>query len=229
MFQGFTQETIGFLLSIRFNNNKEFFEENRALYEHSVKKPLRDLAEDLAPCMIAIDPQIDTRPARVCSRIRRDTRFTRDKSPYRDYIWLSWRYAGEARAESFGMYWDASPEGMSWGCGTYGEDKPLMDALRERMRTRPGELIEIINAPGFRECFEFYGPEFKRFVVPEDVPEQLRFLYRKKGFYVQCVEREEDYPLLFTPQLPERIAREFVTLAPLYHYMRQVRGEIRIG
>ena len=105
MFEGFTQDAISFLLSIRWNNTQSFFEENRALYERSVKQPLRELAEALAPVMLQIDPQIDPRPGRVCSRIRRDTRFTRDKSPYRDYVWLSWRYAGETRSESFGLYW----------------------------------------------------------------------------------------------------------------------------
>jgi uncharacterized protein (DUF2461 family) len=179
--------------------------------------------------MLQIDPQIDPRPGRVCSRIRRDTRFTRDKSPYRDYVWLSWRYAGETRSESFGLYWDASPEGMSWGCGTYGEDKPLMDALRMRMRTRPGELIELLNDPDFRGNFDFYGPDFKRLAVPDDVLAELGFLYRKKGFYVQCVEREADYPLLFTGSLVERLETEFRRLAPFYRYMRQVREEIRRG
>lgn len=229
MFQGFTDETIQFLLSIRFNNTKQFFDENRAMYERSVKQPLRELAEELAPVMTAIDPQIDTRPGRVCSRIRRDTRFTKDKSPYRDYVWLSWRYAGEARSESFGFYWDASPEGMSWGCGTYGDDKPFMDALRERMRTCPSELLEIIGHPDFSGRFVFHGPEFKRLAIPEEVPEALHFLYRKKGFFVQCIEREEDYPLLFTPDLTGKIAREFACLSPLYHYMQQVRAQIRIG
>ena len=229
MFQGFTDETIAFLLSIRMNNTKTFFDENREMYERSVKLPLRALAEDLAPVMSAMDPQIDTRPGRVCSRIRRDTRFSRDKSPYRDYVWLSWRYAGEARSESFGLYWDASPEGMSWGCGSYGEDKPLMDALRERMRTRPGELVDILADPRFKGRFDFYGPELKRIVIPEEVPQELHFLYRKKGFYVQCVELEADYPLLFSPRLIEKLQYEFECLAPFYHYMRSVREEIRIG
>ena len=48
MFQGFTDETIAFLLSIRLNNTKTFFDANREMYERSVKQPLRALAEDLA-------------------------------------------------------------------------------------------------------------------------------------------------------------------------------------
>lgn len=229
MFEGFTDETIPFLFSIRMNNTKTFFEENRAMYERSVKLPLRALAEELAPVMTAIDPQIDTRPMRVCSRIRRDTRFTKDKSPYRDNVWLSWRYADEGRAESFGLYWDACPEDMTWGCGTYGEDKPFMDALRERMRVCPGELLALLHDPDFQAHFAFYGPEFKRFTPPEDVPEALHFLYRKKGFYVQCIGHEADYPLLFTPELVPHLAREFARLAPFYQYMRQVRAQIRMG
>lgn len=228
MFEGFTQESMQFLFSIRFNNSKAFFEENRAVYERSVKQPLRDLAEALAPCMLAIDAQIDTRPGRVCSRIRRDTRFSHDKSPYRDYVWLSWRYAGEARSESFGMFWDASPDAMRWGCGAYGEDKPLMDALRARMRTCPGELLEILHDPSFASGFVINGPEYKRLEIPEDVPEALHMLYRKKGFYVQCIERPEDYPLIFTSELPGRIAQEFARLTPLYNYMRGVRAQIRM-
>jgi uncharacterized protein (DUF2461 family) len=47
LFEGFTQDAISFLLSIRWNNTQSFFEENRALYERSVKQPLRELRKRL--------------------------------------------------------------------------------------------------------------------------------------------------------------------------------------
>lgn len=226
MFKGFSNEAIDFLVAIQFNNNKEFFEANRALYEREVKNVLADLAEELAPFIFEVDPQLDTRPSRVCSRIRRDTRFSRDKSPYRNYMWLSWRYSGEKRAQSFGLFWDASPTGMSWGCGDYDQNKPVMDVLREHMRTKPEELVKIFTAKEFTDNYTLYGPDYVRIEVPPEVPDVLVPLYIKKGFYISCNAKAEDYALLFSPDLVERIKKEFTILTPLYRYMRAARAEI---
>ena len=99
MFSGFTQEAVDFLTDIRFNNNQTFYEANRERYETYVKAPLRALADEMAPVVQLIDPRLDTRPGHTMSRIRRDTRFTKDKSPFRDHVWLGWRYPGESRSE----------------------------------------------------------------------------------------------------------------------------------
>lgn len=228
MFQGFTEEAIEFLFSIRLNNSQAFFEENRAVYERSIKQPLRELAMDLAPTMLGIDPLLDTRPGRVCSRIRRDTRFSKDKSPYRDHMWVSWRYAQQRQGESFSMYWSVAPEGMEWGCGLYDASKPLMDALRARMRTRPSELMDILEKPYIKKNFMLYGPEYKRLEVPADLPEALRALYIKKGFYLVRKDTGEFADLLYSEKLVKQLEKEFTALAPLYNYVQQTRAEIRM-
>ena len=88
MFEGFSQEALDFLNDIRFNNHQQFYEANRTRYEQYVKAPLRELSEELAPAVQLIDPRLDTQPGRTMSRIRRDTRYTKDKSPFRDHVWL---------------------------------------------------------------------------------------------------------------------------------------------
>ena len=80
MFTGFKQEAIDFLQDIRFNNNQTFYENNKERYETYVKAPLRALCDEMAPVVQLIDPKLDTRPGRTMSRIRRDTRYTKDKS-----------------------------------------------------------------------------------------------------------------------------------------------------
>ena len=100
MFEGFSQEALDFLNDIRFNNNQTFYEANKARYERYVKQPMRELSDELAPVVQLIDPKLDTRPGRTMSRIRRDTRYTKDKSPFRDHAWLGWRYPGEGRGVS---------------------------------------------------------------------------------------------------------------------------------
>ena len=94
MFAGFSQAALDFLNDIRFNNNQAFYAANQARYERFVKRPMRELSDELAPVVQLIDPKLDTRPGRTMSRIRRDTRYTKDKSPFRDHAWLGWRYPG---------------------------------------------------------------------------------------------------------------------------------------
>ena len=109
MFTGFTQDALDFLQDIRFNNNQTFYEQNKERYEKHVKAPLRLLSDEMTPVVQLIDARLDTRPGRTMSRIRRDTRFTKDKSPFRDHVWLGWRYPGESRSEGFGIEHNGTP------------------------------------------------------------------------------------------------------------------------
>ena len=87
-FQGFNEDTYKFLIELAFNNNKEFFAANKGRYKQNVQEPLRALAEGLLPLALTIDPCFNTRMTTILSRIYRDTRFTKDKHPYRDHAWL---------------------------------------------------------------------------------------------------------------------------------------------
>lgn len=148
MFEGFSQEALDFLNDIRFNNNQTFYEANKARYERYVKQPMRELSDELAPVVQLIDPKLDTRPGRTMSRIRRDTRYTKDKSPFRDHAWLGWRYPGEGRGEGFHMYWGFGPDWLGWGCGCYYTDKPLMDALRLHIRRESDDVRRCLESAG---------------------------------------------------------------------------------
>ena len=87
MFTGFPEETLRFFLDIRFHNQINYFEEHRQDYIRDVQTPFYAFISELAPRMQRIDPQMEIRPHKCLARIRRDTRFTKDKSPYRDYHW----------------------------------------------------------------------------------------------------------------------------------------------
>jgi len=174
-----------FFLALRLNNNRDFFEQNRGQYERFVQAPLRALAEAMGPTLAQIDPQFDVRPVRVVSRIRRDTRFSHNKDPYRDHMWLSWRYAGEATADAMGFYWDVSPEATHWGFGYYAENKQTMDRVRRRIAAKPREIIGLFARCGVPARFTLQGDAYKRLAVPENLPEELRGLYVKKGFYFE--------------------------------------------
>ena len=221
MFTGFSEDAIHFLTDIRLNNIPAFYEANRQRYEEHVKAPLRALCEEMTPVVQMIDPALDTRPGRTMSRIRRDTRYSRDKSPFRDHVWLGWRYPGESRSEGFGLYWGFGPDWLSWGCGCYAADKPLMDALRLHIRRQPDEVRRALHAAG--AGYAMYGEAYRRIAVPEDVPEDLRGLYVRKGFGLEHNGTQEEWVALYTHAMADILARELAALAPLQQLMRRMR------
>jgi uncharacterized protein (DUF2461 family) len=81
MFKGFTQDTIDFLYRLRENNNKQWMDEHRDEYKEYVFKPFRQLAAEMGPMMLTIDPGLDIRPHRMVSRINRDIRFSKKQKP----------------------------------------------------------------------------------------------------------------------------------------------------
>lgn len=225
MFSGFSQDAIDFLSEIRLNNNQQFYEANRERYEVSVKTPLRALCDEMSAVIGMIDPKLDTRPGRTMSRIRRDTRFTRDKSPFRDHVWLGWRYPGESRSEGFGLYWGFGPDWMGWGCGCYAADKPLMDALRLHILQRPQEVRTALHQPGLDGRFELYGEEYRRISIPEDVPEDLKGLYVRKGFGLEHSGTQADWAALHTHEMADLLAADLLAMAPLQQLMRRMRAQ----
>ncbi|MEG2253262.1 MAG: DUF2461 family protein, partial [Clostridia bacterium] len=94
MFEGFPEETIRFFLDLRFHNDHAFFQAHQQEYEEYVKRPFAAFIEALAPTVLGIAGDMDTRPGKCLARIHRDTRFTKDKSPYRDHMWLLLRRSG---------------------------------------------------------------------------------------------------------------------------------------
>ena len=149
MFTGFPEETLQFFLDIRFHNDKTYFAEHKPRYERDVKAVFHAFIEELAPTMQEIDPLMEIRPYKCLARIHRDTRFSKDKSPFRDHLWLCFRRAAEPREGSVNFFFELGPTTLGWGMGTWGENRPMMDALRRRIAEEwlPSSGYRLADAP----------------------------------------------------------------------------------
>ncbi len=215
MFNGFTDETFQFFAAIRFNNNTTFFHDNHDWYERAVRRPLKDLAADLSETVLFVDENLETRPEKVLSHINRDLRFTNDKSPYRDHMWLSFRRPGTRQSVGVSLYVGIDAQCVSFGFGMYEEDKRLMNGLRRQLVTAPDEFESLI-APVLR-TFTFYGYTYKRMKLPDSLPDKLAPYYPLRSFYVDHEVTEPG--MLRSPLLISVIRKGFRTLAPLYRYV----------
>ena len=215
-FQGLTEDAYRFFWEIAFQNEHSFFEENRKRYEKSVKEPMLALADALGEAALEVDPNFNVRPSSVVSRIRRDTRYTKDKSPYRDHAFLSFKYPGAATGESFVLYAEFERTAYGYGMGMYYPLPQFMADARKRMLAQPQKFLEIVNNPAFAERFHWQGEEFKRPRF-QDAPEAIRPWLNKRSMSF-CFSSPE-LKNTMKPELVEEVQEGFRLLKPLYRFL----------
>ncbi len=215
-FSGLTEDTYRFFWEIAFNNEHSFFEENRKRYEKSVKEPMLALADALGEVALEVDPNFNVRPSSVVSRIRRDTRYTKDKSMYRDHAFLSFKYPGAATGESFVLYAEFERTAYGYGMGMYYPLPQFMADARRRMLARPQRFLEIVNDPAFASRFTWQGEEFKRQRF-SDAPEEIRPWLNKRSLSF-CFS-SKDLKNTMKPELVDEINEGFLLLKPLYRFL----------
>ena len=175
MFQGLNEDTYQFFWEIAFNNEQSFYEANKERYKKNVSEPLKELAIELTPTAQEIDRAFNIRPSTVVSRIRRDTRYSRDKTMFRDHAWLGFRRPGGLLSESLVVYCEFEREGYGYGMGMYGSNPELMREIRPRLLAKPQKFLSLVNDPAFTARFETVGDMFKR---PKITEEELAKLVR---------------------------------------------------
>lgn len=206
------------MLDIRFNNNKTFMADNRDTYIKVMRTPYYDLIEALTPTMLSINPSMEVRPSKCLSRIFRDTRFSKDKSPYRDHHWIAFRHTGIPR-ERAPMYWmEIRVERVNWGLGFWGENKDAMELLRRSMLASPEEFIAF-NALLKKNHFTLAGDNYKRLKIPEELDEAVVPWYIKKELLI--VKEKIDPAIIFSPDFADVLAKDFKHLETIYHIMQE--------
>ncbi|MEZ4509723.1 MAG: DUF2461 domain-containing protein [Eubacteriales bacterium] len=216
MFQGFKEDAYQFFWEIAFNNELSFYEANRERYKQNVYEPLKQLTVLLTPAAQKIDPDFNIRPSSVISRIRRDTRFTHDKTMFRDHAWLGFRRPGGMLSESLVVYAEFEREGYGYGMGMYGSNPALMREIRPRLLAKPEAFLSLVNDPAFTAKFEVKGDLFKR---PRftDAPEGLQTYLNRKGLSFCFFSPNLKNTL--SPEIADEIIEGFRLLQPVYRLM----------
>ncbi len=214
-FFGFSPETLDFMLGIRLHNEQTFYAEHKAQYERVLLEPMKALCEDLGPAAQALDDTLETRPGKCASRLRRDTRFSKDKRPFRDNAWLCFKRPGEDLSESFALFFEITLDGYMYGLGSYTDNKPLMDRVRARIARDPAAADALFTAL-IRRGYELSGESYKKMKPPE-LPEAARRVYLFKGFsaYRQFAGHQAVLDAGFVQEMRDMIA----DLTPLYHFV----------
>jgi uncharacterized protein (TIGR02453 family) len=221
-FKGFSRAGLAFLNDLKRNNNKLWFEAHRREYEKNVLEPMQRLVSYLGEFMLTIDPLFEIRPAvnRTISRIYRDMRFSRNKSPYKTTMWITFKRPGEGWQDRPAYFFEIAPDSYRFGMGFYAASKDTMDAFREFLDIKPREFRNIVSPLSKLKEFAVEGELYKR-PLRKDGPKETANWYRRKNVYLVC-NRKIDKRLL-SSQVRDDLRSGFKHLAPLYHLFLKLR------
>ncbi len=151
-FSGFPPEGIRFLSQLKRNNNREWFRQNKTRYEEFVKMPMRSLISSLKGPMSVIAPEIEIHPSKSMFRIYRDTRFSKNKAPYKTHVSAIFHPKGDWEA-SAGFYVEIDPEGVYAGGGIYMPDGQQLKKIRRAIAEQSERFLAIVDDPTFKKTF----------------------------------------------------------------------------
>jgi uncharacterized protein (TIGR02453 family) len=222
-FRGFSSDSLAFLKNIRAKNSKPWFEKNRDAYERHVLDPFKRLVEDLTPTMLDIDPEFEARPMvnRTISTIYRDTRFSRDKSLFKNNQWLTFKRRSPEWKDAPAYYFEINPTFYRYGMGYYNASRFSMDKFRECLDDDPEPFRRAVSFFKRKDSpFELAGEAYKRPLPCVHPPEFCRWV-QMKSFYLVC-NRGIDRTL-FSSELTGVLSAGFRMMGPLYRYLTAIR------
>jgi len=224
-FTGFRPEAIQFLADLAANNDRSWFQPRKADYERLLKEPMERLCEALAERFEARGVPLRADPKRSPMRIYRDTRFSKDKSPYKSHISASFPYTGPGGAEwsgegphGSGGYFHFQPGEMFAGGGMWMPEKPRLDAFRRAVVDHPDRVAAVLDDPTFVAAF---GPvrseqELKR--VPPGYPADHPMADRLRWKSVVFGRRLSDADVA-SPKLPDLLADAYAAAIPVFAFL----------
>jgi len=179
-FTGFPVEGLQFLKQLKRNNNREWFNEHKDIYEESVRKPMQALVELLATELTKFAPEIQASPRTSLYRIHRDTRFSKDKSPYKTHVAAVFPPRELGKHEGAGYYFHVSPEGLLVGGGLYMPASEDLQAVREALARDHRGFTRILEKKSFKQLFgELTGEQLSRvprgFAATHPAADYLRY------------------------------------------------------
>jgi uncharacterized protein (TIGR02453 family) len=215
----FTNETLRFFRELARHNRKDWMDANRDRYQAHVVAPLRVLLDAMAPAMRKLHPRFDTsgRTGPNFSRINRDIRFAKDKTPYRTQMYLmfadakTWKLGGQ-------LYVGISPDLVTAGFRMYGMDKEsiLVKSGIPRVQKNPAWVAQQARRLNKKYESYWYSVEKGEWTKNNGWPLKPENWKKLKGWVV----RKKMKPSAATRPAFARDAQKILTeLFPLYGYL----------
>jgi uncharacterized protein (TIGR02453 family) len=230
IFPGFTPAALTFLRQLKRHNDRAWFTARKEAFEDTLLAPMRLLVEEMDVRLARAIPEIHGSPKRSIFRIYRDTRFSKDKTPYKTHVacWFSHVRAShgvgsETHGAGAGFYLHIEPGASMVAGGIWMPPRDALAAIRDRIAERGHELRTILRARGLTRRFSPLSEEGRLARVPRGVAADHPHaeLLRHASFTVSAPLTDAQVLL---PTLPRQVERDFRTMAPLVRWLNDALG-----
>ncbi|MEM9532696.1 MAG: DUF2461 domain-containing protein [Pseudomonadota bacterium] len=183
----FTKETFEFLRDLRKNNNKPWFEANKDRYLETVRDPFLAFIKDFNPRLKTISEHyhgVEKGHGGALFRIYRDTRFSKDKTPYKTWAGARFTHTETGRQGAPLYYLHLAPDNVFVAAGIWRPPTPMALKIRTFMANNPRAWQKATSDTSFRRLLDFGGEQLKRAPRGFDPEHPLVDDLRRKDFVV---------------------------------------------
>jgi uncharacterized protein (TIGR02453 family) len=218
-FPGFSREGLTFLRDLKKNNDREWFTPRKAIYEEQLRLPMIELVRAIHREMLDFAPQYVGEPAKCIFRIYRDTRFAKDKTPYKTHVAAWFRRNGIEKNRGAGYYFSISPEEVEIAGGIYHPEPDVLLSVRQHIALHHAAFQATYGSAKFRKLLgDLQGESAAR--APKGFnPAHPAIDVLKRKMY--CFFINLDPAVATTPKLFGEVVKRFEIMAPFVEFLNR--------
>ena len=209
----FSPDAITFLKGLEKNNTREWFQPRKEIFDSKLKAPMFELCESINAELLKFAPEHITEPKNAVYRIYRDTRFSTDKTPYKNHIGAMFPRRGLDKNWGAGYYFHVSAKEVGIACGLYGPGPEQLVKVR-RFLAENHKLFRTAN----KLMGSLQGAKLQRMPKGFDPEHPAADLIKMKQWYWWV---ELDPKLATSRQLKSEIAKRFKAMAPMVELLNK--------
>lgn len=164
-FPGFTLETLRFLHDLSINNHRDWFEAHKQVYEDEVRTPALNFILAMEEPLKKISPHfraVAKKSGGSLMRPYRDTRFAKDKTPYKTNVGIQFRHEKGKDVHAPGIYFHIDTDQAFLGVGIWRPESSALSKIRKAIVKDSTRWQKIKKAGAFSKNFEMRGDRLKR-------------------------------------------------------------------
>lgn len=216
----FSDRSFKFLRGLARNNDREWFHAHKAEYEQCVRQPFLALITDLQPALREVSEHYRADPKTVGGslfRIHRDTRFSNNKAPYKNWQGARLFHARSKEVEAPSFYIHLQPGNCFIGAGLWHPEPESLRHIRHFIVDNPGSWAAAAHGAAFRKRFDLDDDEML-VRPPRGFPADFAYLddLRRKN---HVALRAIDDATMTGPRLLATLAKDLQGLGPYMDYL----------